>query len=354
MFTFRRALALLLAALIGLPAAADAAPAPRSPVYGTNVQEAGTRNFPDPALLRANGQWFAYATGSTGGVNLAVIRSADLWDWQAPAEALPTPPSWARSQSEGGSFWAPSVIAAGGRYVLYFAARHRSVPAARAGWCIGAATSNEPGGPFTPLQRPVVCRVTGHGQVSGTSASPAPGPGMIDPFAYRAPAGGLYLLVKANDRAWQLQAMPLSADGLTVTGAAHGLVQLAAGARSWEFSRRLGFTVLENPAIDVDTSAGGYELYYSGNEWTSGDYATGRARCRTPLGPCSRTTTRGPWLRSHRNVVGPGGFSVAVTDGQRWAVYHSWARGHVGGGNGRRLHVEPLTYRRGTPVLQER
>lgn len=352
--TTRRLSAILVAALLTLPVAAAASPRPRGPVYGTDVHEAGTRNFPDPALLRADGRWFAYATGSTGGTNLTVISSDELWDWQPPAEALPEPPNWARSQSEGGAFWAPSVIAAAGRYVLYFAARHRAVPAGRPGWCIGAATSTVPGGPFTPVQRPVVCRVTGLGQVSGTSAAPARGQGMIDPFVYRSPGGGLYLLAKANDRPWQLTAMALSADGLTVRGAAHGLLQLAAGARTWEYSRGGGFTVLENPAIDYDTSTGGYQLFYSGSDWASADYATGLAECRSPLGPCTRTTTRGPWLRSARGVVGPGGLSVTVAGRQRWVAYHSWARGKVGGGNGRRLHVEPLTYAHGVPKLQQR
>ena len=109
------------------------------------------------------------------------------------------------------------------------------------------------------------------------------GPGKeFDPGRFLNYNGTLYLLAKANDRSWQLTSMVLSADGLSVRGAAHGLVQLAAGVRSWEFSSRLGFTVLENPAIDVDTSTGGYELYYSGNEWMSGSYATGRASCRSP------------------------------------------------------------------------
>jgi len=361
----------VLAAATVLAAGAEAAvpdsPPLRAPVYGTDVHEAGIRNFPDPALLRAEGRWFAFSSNSTGpaGRNIAVMRSTDLWDWTAPrgdqptAEALPHPPSWARSIGQGGSFWAPSVLAVGGHYVLYFAARHRSVAADRPGWCIGAARADSPSGPYTAVDAPVVCRVLGNQQASSTSRSPGAGQGLIDPFVYRAPNGAPYLLAKGLDRAWQLQGMRLTTDGLRVTGQAHGLLYLEGQTHTWEYSNQLRFSVMENPAMDYNTAARGsgrpYTLYYSGGEWQSQAYATGYATCRTPVGPCTKATTGRAWLRSSRGVAGPGGLTVVRGEGgQKWVGYHSWAPDAIAVGEGRRLHVEPLGYRGAAPVLQQR
>lgn len=98
------AVSLVLAALVLLtiaPAeAAPQSPVLREPVYGTDVREAGIRNFPDPAVLRVGERYFAFSSNSTGegSRNIAVMRSDDLYSWSAPrgdaptSEALPRPP----------------------------------------------------------------------------------------------------------------------------------------------------------------------------------------------------------------------------------------------------------------------
>ena len=342
-------------------------PALRQPVFGTDVREPGIRNFPDPTLLNARSRWFAFATNSLGldARNISVSRSTDLWNWSSPngvgqsMEALPTPPAWAVPLTEGGSFWAPSAIRIRDRYVLYFAARHRDVPVDRSGWCIGAAWSTTPGGPYIPVRRPVVCRVLRHNQVSAVSRAPSTNRGLIDPFVYRAPDGRLYLAAKPLQRGWQLVSMRLSRDGLSTVGPAHGLLYLDAHELTWEYSQPDGFTVLENPALDYNVAARNtdqpYVLFYSGGGWGTASYSTGYATCVSPLGPCKKVTTSRAWLTRNRGVLGPGGFSVArAADGQRWASYHSWANQQVGSPNGRRMHVEPLTYQGADPVLQNR
>ena len=337
----------------------------RTPVYGSDVGTPGTRNFPDPALVDGGDHYYAYSSNSTGNNarNIGLLRSADLFTWAAPngsaapAEAMPTVPSWARSRSQGGGFWAPSVIQAGGRWVLYFGARHKNVSATAPGWCIGHATSSSPAGPFTPSAQPLFCRVTSTGSVSSLSGSPATHRGSIDPHAYRAPNGNLFLYFKALDHPYQLWGVRLAADGRSTVGSARGLVRLGAKDRTWEYSSRLGFTVLENPAMDYNRQAPDkpYYLYYSGGEWRSPDYATGVAVCDGPLGPCLRVTIGDAWMASRGGAVGPGGFTVLKDDQRRrWAAYHSWERGEVATGNGRRLHVEPLTYDGLAPVLRNR
>ena len=40
-------------------------------------------------------------------------------------------------------------------------------------------------------------------------------------------------------------------------------------------------------APDLVEANGRYLLFFSGNDWSSANYAVGAAQCATPLGPCS-------------------------------------------------------------------
>jgi hypothetical protein len=149
----------------------------------------------------------------------------------------------------------------------------------------------------------------------------------------------------------------LGGDGTTVASPAFGLIELPDTSRTWE---RTGgppvpITILENPTM-THRGAGDepYELFYSGGDWRTSGYATGRARCESPLGPCTRLTTDAAWMVSRGGVGGPGGASVFEgPDGQPWLAYHAWVRGEPIS-NGRRLHVEPLGYEGAEPVLLQR
>ena len=137
-------------------------------------------------------------------------------------------------------------------------------------------------------------------------------------------------------------------------GSAAALVGVPPQSRIWEYSRREGFTILENPAMDYNARARStgypYYLYYSGGDWQSSGYGTGIAACRTPLGPCGRVTADEPWLASRGSVSRPGGLSHFRIGAAHWVAYHSWKRG-APTGEGRRLHIEPLGYDGFTPVL---
>lgn len=369
-----RAGLIALAAILGTLAVAPV-PAPaatpqearlRPPVFGTNINGDQFRNFPDPSIIRVGNRYWGYSTHQTGlfAKNIMVMASDDLWNWDAhaadPIEAMPTPPTWARRLNNGGAFWAPSVIRTGGRYVMYFGARHKNISADRPGWCIGVATSVNPQGPFQARNAPLFCRVNSTGNTPASfSSTPASGKGAFDPQVFRAPNGRLYLYFKAIDNLRQLWGVRLSADGLSRVGPGHGFAPLDSQARTWEYSTRLHFTVLENPAMVFNPTPGvsrPFLLFYAGGEWQiPSNYGTGYLACETPLSGCSRLTRARPWLISRGTNAGPGGVSTFTgPDNKPWVAYHTYLQGHVMDGYGRRLHVEPLTFAGVHPRLHDR
>jgi hypothetical protein len=243
---------------------------------------------------------------------------------------------------------------------MYFAARHRNVSANQPGWCIGIATSMSPTGPFNPRSVPFFCRVLSNGNTPASfSGTPAANRGALDPQVFRAPNGRLYLYFKALDNLRQLWGVRLSADGLSRIGSGHGLVPIDSQARTWEYSTRLNFTVLENPSMVHNPTPGAHRkflLLYAGGEWQiPSNYGTGYAVCSTPLSGCTRLTTDRPWLRSRGDNAGPGGASTfRGPDGNPWIAYHTYRRGHVTDNWGRRLHVEPLRFAGPAPRLNNR
>ncbi|HYF45326.1 MAG TPA: family 43 glycosylhydrolase [Acidimicrobiales bacterium] len=363
----------VLAVLALGPAPASAStyqePRLRPPAYGTGIHGDGTRNFADPSIIRAHGggRFFAFSTHQTGSAarRIMVMSSDNLWDWSAsghgaPNEALASTPGWARPLSQGGAFWAPSVVRAAGRYVLYFAAKHRNVPADRPGWCIGIATSAALNQQFEPRDTPLFCRVNSTSTTPASfSGSPQVNKGAIDPQVFRAPNGNLFLHFKALDNLRQLWGVRLTDTGLGLSGPGHGLVALESQARTWEYSSRLHFTVLENPSMVFNPTPGverPYLLLYAGGEWQiPSNYGTGYAACRSPLSGCTRFTSDRPWLRTRGESAGPGGASTFTgPDGTPWIAYHTYRAGHVLDGSGRRLHVEPLRFARVHPRLNNR
>ena len=62
-------------------------------------------NFPDPALIKVDNRFYAFATNN-GRQNVPVAVSDDFSSWAVTGEdALPDVPSWS-----GGSIWAPDVV----------------------------------------------------------------------------------------------------------------------------------------------------------------------------------------------------------------------------------------------------
>ncbi len=284
-------------------------------------------DFPDPFVLSAGDTWYAYAT-NTGGRHVQTARSADLRQWSALPDAMPTLAAWVRADRP--DVWAPEVIRLGERYVLYYTARDR----ASGKQCVGAAVADAPGGPFRDsAAAPLVCQVSEGGTID---ASPL------------ATGGRLYLYFKSDGNCCamptHLYAQELRADGLTLTGQP---VRLLTNQLGWEGR------VVEAPGMYLHQ--GRHLLFYSANDYGGSAYAVGYATCAGPLGPCAAAAD-GPVLRSRTDgagLIGPGHQHLFDAGGRTMIAYHAWER-LAGGAQGTRrfLYIDQLDWVDGKPVVR--
>ncbi|MCA1719892.1 MAG: glycoside hydrolase family 43 protein [Actinobacteria bacterium] len=281
-----------------------------------------TSNFPDPSVLRVGNGFVAYGT-STGGAYLPAMTSTDLRTWTArPAydpgrplnsdpyfnDALPYPASWGADRATDNRMkkevWAPGVAKIGSTFVAFYTVRTRITPAR---FCISVATSGSALGPFTDRTTgPLVC---------GTDPA-----GAIDPAPFVDPATGRAWLTwktegvpgRAPSRLWSRQLNP-AGTGFAAGSTNHALL---ATALSWEGN------LIENPSMIRWNGA--LWLFYSANEWRSGNYATGYAKCSSPAGPCKRATLT-PFMRRTSTQLGQGAASAFLgLDGRLRLAYQYW------------------------------
>jgi GH43 family beta-xylosidase len=314
---------LLATSLIAGQAAAAAAPCPDpgGAPDGKGPRLLLDRNFPDPFVARWGGVYHGYATGAQRGqapVNVKHASSRDLATWSETAEALPTGnlPAWA--DREHVQVWAPEAIRLGGRYLLYFNARHRSLtrmetppsgPVEMKRHCLGVAVAERPEGPFRGVGAPLVC-----------AGFPD---GVIDASPYRE-GNRLYLYFKDDGnccgRASALYGVRLSADGLRAVGKPSRLLVNEDGPEAyddWEWR------VVEAPTMV--RRFGADWLFFSANFYGNKNYGVGYLKCAGPLGPC-RDEGRNPILRSFlaSPIVGPGHQSILSDGGRDRIFFHAW------------------------------
>lgn len=290
---------------------------------------------PDPHVVRFGHRFYAYTTGTTWGNRIGVLVS-DRPDggWRTTtgetwgSTALPSVPDWQVPDTQ----WAPAVYRFAGRYVLFYAAQHRT----NREWCLSVATASSPGGPFqdqTAATGPIVC--LDHLD------------GVIDPHPFVDADGTPWLHFKNNDgidgpngvdAVSKIWAARLSADGTRPAGGYREVLAKDTSRYPWQ-------TTLDNPQMVL--RGGRYYLFHTGGDYVGNDtYATGYAVCDGPVGPC--TTHPEPLLTSYGDVAGPGGGTV-VRDlsGQWWLSYHAWTKSSCydyGCGNERKLYVAPLRF----------
>jgi beta-xylosidase len=285
------------------------------------------RDFPDPSIVASESGFTAVATG-VAGINVPTLSSRDLDRWRERGDALPVPPPWA--EPDWRSIWAPALDHAGDEWVLWFTARDRH----SGRQCIGYAVASRSTGPFeSDATKPSVCQ-TEEG-------------GSIDPFVFTA-HGRRWLLWKSDGNccglAAKLWSQPLDQQGRRLRGSPRLLLSDPGG---WTVAARAGRSTIENPAML--RSGATYHLLFSGNDFESDTYATGHARCESPVGPCLVASSR-PVLESRGAVAGPGGASVFDgRHGRVWLAYHAWQRPLVGyeAGGVRSLRVDPVDVLRG-------
>jgi beta-xylosidase len=312
--------------IVGAALVAVAAPARAQ--TGVPPEPSYPKDFPDPSVIYAGGQYVAYATGS-GNLELQVMSSHDLQHWGNVTNPLPRPPLWAAL----GFTWAPGVTQLGGRYVMYYTARYLTTDKQ----CIGVATSSVPVGPFVDNSlMPLICQP----------------PGSIDPSPFIAPNGKPYLVWKSDDNSsgnrTNLWSQALTPDGLSLVGSAGHLLE---GNVTYGLEPSWQRMVVEGPTMV--SSGGSYYLFYGGGKWDSTGSGIGYAVCSSPMGPCSDRSAAAPWAATHGAVVGPQGPSVFRDPrGQLRLAYAAWT-GPVGYayGGARSLWLGNLSFVNGRPVL---
>ena len=269
-------------------------------------------DFADPFVLPAGDAYYGYSTNAGAG-DIQVIRSTDLVSWQLVGNALGGLPAWAAP----GATWAPSVLARGGGYVVYYTVRER----ASQRQCISRAVAATPAGPFRDdSPGPLVCqRELG---------------GSIDPSPFVDADGRAYLLWKAEGAggpAQTLWSQELAADGMALAGVPQPLLS---ADRSFEHG------VVEAPSM---VRAGGtYFLVYAAADWNSRRYVTAYATCAGPAGPCTKPPD-GRILRSGTRLAGPGGVELfRGRDGALWAGFHAFSEPNVGYPSSRYFHIAPV------------
>ncbi|HEY1117480.1 MAG TPA: glycoside hydrolase family 43 protein [Acidimicrobiales bacterium] len=279
--------------------------------------------FADPDLVRHRGTWFAYAT-NTSHQAMPVLASKDLVHWSAVGDALPAPADWVVDRDGGRGLWAPSVAGVGGGWTAAYSARAGTMGGIRHN-CIGLARGSSPTGPFRPTGEPLCYGVAQHG--------------VIDPDLFVDDQGTPWLLWKfsgiTNRRPAGIFIRQLGPDGagFAEDSETHELLKLE---DRWEVP------TIENPSM-VQFRGVTY-LFYSGNRWENGDYATGYAICAGPAGPCTRPKNGSPFLTTaETGHPGPGGASAFVHQDSLRLLYHAWDVGQVG--RLRTLHVAGLWQR---------
>lgn len=278
-------------------------------------------DFPDPDVILSGTTYYAYATNSVAG-NIQIIESTDLAHWTALGNALPKLPSWASADFT----WAPSVALIGGTYHLYYAVD----PTGSTDECISVATAGQPQGPFSDTSSaPLECQ-----NALG---------GSIDPSVFVAADGTPYLQWKSggpgSSMIWSQQLAPSG----TAFAPASSPTVLLTPDQPWEAG------TVEAP--DLVEAGGHYDLFFSGNDWNSADYAVGVATCSGPLGPCADASPT-PILAAGNGVSGPGGESVfADTSGSFWIAFDAWVPGAVGSPNSRGLYLRRIDLSRSVPAV---
>jgi hypothetical protein len=310
-------------------------------------------DFPDPSILDVPslGTYYAFATQSfapaSQTINIQESTSTDGVDWtQTNVDALPNLGVWAKP----GNTWAPSVASNGFGYIMYYTATEAAAPNDQ---CIGMATSLSPGGPYVDHSAaPVICQDGNHAlPITNVNLG-----GSIDPDIFTDSSGAHWLIWKsdgnrigASTYIWSLPLDAFMTVPTTSTPVAPNLL-MANDPNSWEGG------VIEAPDM-VEPSNGNYDLFFSGNDEGSSNYAVGWARCTGPAGPCyDQTIGAGPLLSSAPGMSGPGGADLyTLPGGQTALAFAAWQGNTIGylSCGIRPMYLADVTFSGGQPFVSD-
>jgi len=281
--TLRKLLLLTLSLMLLVTACSQGELRYTNPVYDHDA--------PDPTVVRAaDGLYYAYTTQAAD-KRIPILKSKDLVHWQLVGDVFAELPTWATHD-----FWAPHILMRGGKYYLYYAARHKDTGA----HTIGVAVADKPEGPFKDKGSPLV---------------PYNNPATIDPFVLE--DGDKLYLYWGSDRV-PLLIQELSADGMSVVGDPAPVLSPSTGFEGYE-------DLVEGPW--VIKREGYYYLFYSGDDCCDEPhYAVPGARSTSPEGPFEKYPGN-PVLVAGERWNGPGHNAVIQDEaGDWWLLYHAFDR----------------------------
>ena len=258
----------------------------------TPAEFSGTESIvgADPHAVTIGDELWVYPTGGDGGDRLSAWTTRDLRHWRFRGVILRRDAiGWIDDDgAPRHHLWAPALIAANGRYYLFYSVGPQNPTPSR----IGVAVADRPQGPFTDSGRPLL---------TGGEGFEA-----IDPMVFRDPANGHYYLYAGGSAGSRLRIYRLADDLLSIVGevATEQPPHFTEGA----FMHERG---------------GVYYLSYSHGAWNSAGYSVYYATGPSPVGPWRY---RGVLLQSDAAHQGPGhhSFVRAPVSGDWLIVYHRW------------------------------
>ncbi|MGA4506748.1 family 43 glycosylhydrolase [Propionibacteriaceae bacterium G1746] len=340
---FRALFAALVAGVLVLTASPAQAAAP---TYTNDVSASFADTYADPAVIQGkDGWWYAYATADplrSGGPSVVghISRTRDwvTWDYVGPIFTSANRPVYA---TPGAGLWAPDVRYIQGRYVMYFTVTDTTLNAG-GDYAIGVATADDPAGPWTPTDAPIIGPRHG-GDFNWYNT--------IDPSGFTDTEGNQYLYFGGYFGGTHVTR--LTPDGLTAVG---GTTQVG----HWD--RYEGSYVVEHD--------GWYYMMASSANCCAGPatgYSVFSGRAKSPMGPFLDKDGR------DMNASVTGGTQVVTQNGNRWVgaghnamltdasgrdylVYHALDKHNAwlnqpGGLNRRPMLIDPIDWVDGWPVV---
>lgn len=264
----------------------------------------------DPDADYFNGQLWVYPTGR--GEMLDAWVSSDRTTFTRAGQLLALRDiAWIKDDREPRHYlWAPDMVAANGKYYLYYSVGPQNPSPSRLGVAVCAA----PQGPCTDSGKPLL---------TGGNGFEA-----IDPMVFVDPKSGIRYLYAGGSAGAKLRVFELKPDMVTIDNE----VEIAQPPLFTE-----GAFMHERNGI--------YYLSYSHGSWNTASYEVHYAMAPSPIGPWKY---RGPLLQSDKRYKGPGHHSFVrdPKDGSWWIVYHRW-EGKKGTGpysDDRKVAIQPISY----------
>lgn len=266
----------------------------------------------DPSAMFVGNEMWIDPTGP--GERLSAWSSTDEVHWTKRGDLIRQKDiAWIKADHALTHFlWAPDMIAANGRYYLYYSVGPQDPTPSR----LGVATCEQPQGPCVDSGKPLL---------TGGNGFEA-----IDPTVFVDPKSGTRYLYTGGSAGAKLRVFELAADMETI-----------------EREVPIDQPPLFTEGVFMHERNGIYYLSYSHGKWNTADYAVHYCMAPSPLGPWKY---RGAVLKSDAKFKGPGHHSFVVDpkDGSWLIVYHRWEGKHGDGPytDDRRVAIQHISYDR--------